>query len=203
MVSDLRKFLSSPVIFDAFQKAVSRKDSYKTFISQYVRPHEGMAILDIGCGTGKMLDYLPSPITYRGYDISQEYIDYARKNYGGRASFVAGDAAQCFNEPAQTYDIAMMVGVLHHLDDATASGLLAKISPALKPGGRFISIDGVFTDEQSWMARRVLKADRGEHVRETENYLRLLRPHFRQVDHVILHDRLRIPYTHIVMTACP
>jgi ubiquinone/menaquinone biosynthesis C-methylase UbiE len=199
MAQDLRKVLSLPFIFDLFQKLVSRKDTLETFINQYVQPRQGMAILDIGCGTGKILKYLPDGITYKGYDISPEYIDAARKNYGSRGSFVVGDAAHSLEEPAESYDIAMTIGVLHHLDDATVSAMLTKVSRILKPGGRFISIDGVYTDGQSWIARRILDADRGEHVRKKDGYLNLAQPHFTWLDHTILHNLLRIPYTHIIM----
>jgi ubiquinone/menaquinone biosynthesis C-methylase UbiE len=199
MTEGLRKVLSYPLIFNLFRFAIGGKNFNDIFIKQYVKPFEGVKLIDVGCGTGNIIEYLPEHIDYKGYDISAAYIDSANKKYGHRASFAVGNAAESINEPDHSYDIAMMVGVLHHLDDSTISRTLANISRILKPGGRFVSIDGVFVSGQSWLARQILKADRGEFVREKDQYLQLVKPHFTQVDHTILHNLLRIPYSHIIM----
>ena len=52
--------------------------------------------------------------------------------------------------------------------------------------------------QSSW-ARRFLRMDRGEYVRELDEYLRLARQMFGEVLTEVRHDFLRIPYTHLIM----
>ena len=49
--------------------------------------NERESVLDIGCGTAAILNFLPSNVAYTGYDINSAYINYAIKNYGQRAIF--------------------------------------------------------------------------------------------------------------------
>jgi SAM-dependent methyltransferase len=42
---------------------------------------------------------------------------------------------------AGCYDIVMAFGVLHHLDDAEGRELFRGARRALKPGGRFVTLD--------------------------------------------------------------
>jgi hypothetical protein len=56
--------------------------------------------------------------------------------------------------------------------------------------------------EQSGMARWIIKLDRGNHVRTRDEYIALASRQFRNVRVTILHDLLRIPYTHIIMECC-
>ena len=52
-------------------------------IDNIINLHKPRNILDIGCGTGKILESLPA-VDYYGYDISKKYINYAKKKYKSR-----------------------------------------------------------------------------------------------------------------------
>jgi SAM-dependent methyltransferase len=59
----------------------------------------GDSVLDIGCGYGRTLDFMPKDWQgrYLGVDISPALIEVARENYPGR-DFIVGDAhnlAEC------------------------------------------------------------------------------------------------------------
>ncbi|MEI7489097.1 MAG: class I SAM-dependent methyltransferase [Chryseobacterium sp.] len=198
MLKLLTKFLSIPLLYDTFQYAVGGKKAYKIYVTQYLQPKSRMRILDVGCGTGEILKYLPKDVFYKGYDISSSYIDSARQNFGNRGDFAIGNAANIV-EPEESFDLVMVNGALHHMDDATVLALLAKINPILKSGGRFISLDGVYTDNQSRIARLLLDADRGKHVRTKEQYMQLAKKYFEHIDANISNHLLRIPYTHLIM----
>jgi hypothetical protein len=51
--------------------------------------------------------------------------------------------------------------------------------------------------------RLLLKMDRGRFVRTPDAYVRLAREVFSDVQAVICHDLLRLPYTHNIMTCRP
>ncbi|HUJ85907.1 MAG TPA: class I SAM-dependent methyltransferase [Burkholderiales bacterium] len=195
---DPRALLARPRVYSLFRRLVGRDSARLAYARDYLRARPGERVLDIGCGTGDILRYLPA-VRYVGYDLSQSYIDRARERFGDRGEFhcraVDDDLAQ--GEPS--FDLAIAHGVLHHLDDAEAASLFRVAKRALKPGGRLVTFDGCFTHDQSLAARLFLSLDRGRHVREPEAYERLARGAFAQVRSFVRHDLIRIPYTHVIL----
>ena len=58
----LRAVLSSPVVFDVFQNLVGADGFRRKYVREFIHPAPGARILDIGCGTGAILTYLPEEI---------------------------------------------------------------------------------------------------------------------------------------------
>jgi hypothetical protein len=52
------------------------------------------------------------------------------------------------------------------------------------------------------LARFILRRDRGQHVRQRDEYLALAREVFPQLEYEVRHDLMRIPYTHLILR-CP
>ena len=194
----LYSLLSLPVVFRCF-RALVLGDGYRIYISDYVKPVAGEKVLDIGCGLGDIMNYLP-PVKYLGFDINASYIEAAQKRFGKRGRFFCGDVGlAAIDEEAGTFDLAMATGVLHHLDDGRAARLFELAYKALKPGGRLITYDGCYVAGQPRLARFVVSRDRGEFVRRCEDYERLAAGFFSKVEALVRHDLLRIPYTHLIM----
>jgi cyclopropane fatty-acyl-phospholipid synthase-like methyltransferase len=155
-------------------------------------------VLDIGCGTGVMLNHLPD-VQYVGFDMSQAYIDACRKRFGDRGTFhrceVTPDTVADYGQ----FDIVLAVGVVHHLDDDQASNMFTMASRALSSGGRLITLDGCYTTPQSAVVRRLLDNDRGKFVRTESAYRAIAEGVFPKVKTSVRDDMFRIPYTVIVM----
>ena len=197
---ELRNILNLAAAYEAFQIGFGFSGARRTAIADYLPLKPGQRVIDIGCGPGKILTYLPEGIDYIGFDIDQKYIDHANATYAGRGRFYCRpfDAA-CADEfgPA---DAVMFNGVLHHLDDALADTLLGHAFTALKPGGSIFTLDGCYRDGQNPLARKLLDMDRGQFVRHQEQYEALLGKHFKDRKSNIREDMSRLPYTFIVMT---
>jgi len=169
------------------------------YVSEYVRPRTGDKVLDIGCGPGDMLGFLPG-VDYLGFDVSREYIEAAKSRFGNRGRFLCADVSVASLEQERgQFDLVLATGVLHHLDDERADRMFELARAALRPAGRLITYDGCYVPGQSRLARWVLSKDRGKFVRHHDEYVRLASKHFSTVEPHVRHDLLRIPYTHLIM----
>lgn len=187
--------LSSSRFYRSFQAIMGAHAVRTDFVREYIRPAAGHNILDVGCGTADILDYLPADIRYWGFDISDRYIRHARIRHGGRGCFTAAEFTLEQARLLPPIDIAIATGLLHHLDDTVAVSLLTLIAQVLRPGGRLVTLDGVLTTDQNPLARGLILLDRGRHVRTLEGYRALFTSAFSSAQLEIRHRRW-IPYTY-------
>lgn len=194
----LYSLLTLPTFYRLFDSFV-RGDSWRVYISEYVRPVPGEKVLDIGCGPGDILENLPD-VDYLGFDINPKYVEAAQKRYGSRGRFFCGDVGlTAIDQEAGSFDLVLATGVLHHLDDDRAVSLFKLARRALKPGGRLVTYDGCFVAGQPRLARFVVSRDRGQYVRKSAEYVKLAVQVFPQVKPFVRHDLLRIPYSHVIL----
>lgn len=156
-----------------------------------------MRVLDLGCGPGELRRYLPD-VQYVGIDISPTYIARAQELYGDSAEFRVGDAA-ALDRDLVGFEVVLAFGVLHHLEDAHASELLRGAAGALAPGGRIVTVDPAITQPQPRLARAMVTRDRGQHVREPDEYRNIADTVFGETTLTVRTDLLRIPYTHAIL----
>lgn len=199
----LTQILAVPAFYQLLQSAIGGSSAYEGLVHEYIRPEVGSHILDIGCGPAEILRYLPD-VTYVGFDENPQYIDSARTTFGDRATFHCGRVNQTSLKvlgQEAAFDLVLAVAITHHLDDDEALQLFKLAYAALKPGGRLISLDCCYVEAQSPIARFIISRDRGQYVRTDHEYVALAANMFSstntKVD--IRHDRLRVPYTHIIM----
>lgn len=192
-----RKILSAPWVYSLFQALMGAHTGWLRFINDHVRPAPGDAILDIGCGPGDILRYLPD-VSYWGFDVSAAYIDRAIRTYGKRGNFHCGVLTAEHLKEMPSFDIVTASGVLHHLDDKTALEVVHLALRALKPGGRLVTVDPCLVPRQNLIARFLISCDRGQNVRTREGYARLVSEVFPKLRIEIRH-KAWIPYTHCYM----
>jgi len=133
-----------------------------------------------------------------GFDLSFKYIEMARKRFP-QAQFVCERVSEFSLAQQQSFDAVLALGIVHHLDDQEGRQLFQIAYDVLKSGGKLVTLDGVWTDDQSPTARWLLARDRGEYVRNEQEYVRIASQVFRNVRPSIRHDLLRIPYSHLIL----
>lgn len=195
---DPRRVLSWPAAYRFLQNVVGGEQVWRAYIADVVGIQGGERLLDLGCGPGHIVPWLPD-VDYHGLDIDPNYIAEGRSRFGGRAHFycrrIEADAAKDLG----LFDVVVATGVLHHLDDQTAAKLFACAASALRPGGYLVTCDGVKSERANPLANLLVSLDRGQHVRVRQEYLTLASQTFANVDISVRHDLSRVPYVHCVM----
>jgi cyclopropane fatty-acyl-phospholipid synthase-like methyltransferase len=197
MLQSIRSVLAIPAAYNLWWNVVGGPGWAKVLVSEYVQPKVGARILEIGCGPGTIARYLPR-VEYVGFDVSSKYIEMARKRFP-QAQFVCERVSQFSLAKQHSFDVVLALGILHHLDDQEAGQLFKIAHDALKSGGKLVTFDGVFTNDQSAAARWLLARDRGEYVRNEKGYVKIASQVFANVRTTIHHDLLRVPYTHLIL----
>jgi SAM-dependent methyltransferase len=127
-------------------------------------------VLDVGCGTGEFAS-LFAPESYLGIDLHPGYVRFAARHNPAHR-FVCADAAAWPGE-GRPFDLCLVNGVLHHLDDASARALLAAVLGHTRSGGSLLVIEDVDLPGRP-AAALVHALDEGSFVRSREAWLALV-----------------------------
>jgi SAM-dependent methyltransferase len=187
--------LTNPVVFEAVQHLVGARYWLRRFAHDTIGARPGDCLLDIGCGPGALLNYLPR-LTYIGLDRNASYIAQAKQVYGDRGNFVCDDVANFSRHGFPLADVAVAIGLLHHLDDDRSRELLSAVIATLKPGGRLITADPCYHGRQSPIIKFVVAHDRGRNVRTFDRYGELVGSVFPQTRMSL--DSSHFPFPHSV-----
>jgi tRNA (uracil-5-)-methyltransferase TRM9 len=117
----------------------TRKHSWKEFESFLEYISEGDSIADLGCGNGRLYDFLrgKKEIKYIGIDNSEELIKAAKKNFP-EVKFKVGDLLD-IPEKDESTDVAAAIASFHHIPSKELREKSVKeISRILKANGIFI-----------------------------------------------------------------
>lgn len=126
--------------YDSIAKEFSQTRNYAWPEFAYFEPYvqKGMKVLDLGCGNGRVYEYLQQKnIDYTGFDLSQGLLDEAQKKYP-ETTFVQGNMVSLPFED-NTFDQVWSIASFHHLQNQTdRKQCLAEIRRVLKPGGKLL-----------------------------------------------------------------
>lgn len=133
-------------------------------------------VLDLGCGTGEFAD-LFEPEGYLGLDVHPGYVALARR-LRPRHRFECHDGTAWAGD-GEPFDLTLVNGVLHHLDDATARALLRAALSHTKQGGSLVVIEDAEVANAGLLAGLVHALDHGHFIRSPETWARLVGEFFR------------------------
>lgn len=200
--SGIRSILSRPIIYEFMQRAIGEKKTKDFVVSKMDFNEPKTRILDVGCGTGKIVEYLPKDISYVGLDLSELYIQKAKSQYADSnktVEFYCSPIQDVDFDEFDGFDYVICLGVLHHLDNESVQQLFDNVYAKLKRSGYFLSLDGCFVEAQNPISKYLITNDRGRHIRTIQGYSELANQYFDKVEVIHKNNLLRLPYDHIFM----
>jgi SAM-dependent methyltransferase len=170
---------------------VETGDEFLTHFVELGGLQPGYAVVDIGCGIGRMArplaGYLDRSGSYEGFDVNREGIGWCRRRYARHRNFhfqVADLYNRRYNPhgaqkaidyrfpyEAEQFDFAILASVLTHLLEDEAEHYLAETARVLKPGGRAL-VTFFLLDEES--RRMIAEGRSGLEFLEPEGHVSVL-----------------------------
>jgi len=191
---DPRSILALPSLYRFFQDIVGANALRRSFISNVGSITSETRILEIGCGVGSNLDYLPEGVKYVGFDISEKYILQARCRYAGKGDFFVSSVTDMNSfKQLEPFDFVFAIGVLHHLPDNLIIRVCEQAKGAMRSGGKFITFDPCWMADQPLSEKIIAYLDRGKYIRATDQYINLLKTSFSSFETKIL-DTRHLPF---------
>ena len=185
-------------IYRQLQASVGSNRLWKWFVQDEVLPHQPKRILDLGCGTSDILAHLPTNIDYVGMDPNPSYIESAQRRYPHTGQWHSAPVTMDSVAPLGSFDLVLLLGVLHHCNDETAAALLKIAQTALRPGGVMIHLDGCIHPDAGWLETMLYRLERGLYVRHQEGYASLMATVYEAPTQEVKDGLLRLPYRYCV-----
>jgi ubiquinone/menaquinone biosynthesis C-methylase UbiE len=115
------------------------------------RDQRKLRLLDVGCGTGRFLDFIKQAwprLQITGLDMSDAYIRHAKRYLRrSRASFIVGKAEEIpLSDNSQ--DAVTSTFLFHELPPKVRRIALRECTRVLKPGGRLVLLDSLQLGDQ-------------------------------------------------------
>jgi len=111
------------------------------------RDQRKLSLLDIGCGTGRFLDFLKQAwprLPALGLDLSEPYLRYAKRHLRrwSKMSLAVGNA-ESLPLPEASQDAVTSIFLFHELPPKVRRIALRECARVLKPGGRLVLVDSL------------------------------------------------------------
>jgi ubiquinone/menaquinone biosynthesis C-methylase UbiE len=116
------------------------------------RDQRKLRLLDIGCGTGRFLDFLKQAwprLPTLGLDMSEPYVKYARRHLKrwSRINLTVGNA-ESLPMPDESQDAVTSIFLFHELPPKMRRIVFGECARVLKPGGRLVVVDSLQSGDQ-------------------------------------------------------
>ena len=191
--NQIYNFINNPLIYKIIQGVMSGTSFRNSIIKKNITKNN-LKILDIGCGPAQILEHIPQ-CDYYGYDIDRRSIQYAKKKYYQKNyHFYCKKFNKTELKKLPKFDFIIFFGILHHLSNKEVHEMLKLCKKIMKKNSKLLTEDPIFLKNQNVIAKFLIKKDRGLNVRKKQQYINLLKKHFKKIKNKVTHQYF-IPYT--------
>ena len=191
--NQIYNFINNPLIYKIIQGVMSGTSFRNSIIKKNITKNN-LKILDIGCGPAQILEHIPQ-CDYYGYDIDRRSIQYAKKKYYQKNyHFYCKKFNKTELKKLPKFDFIIFFGILHHLSNKEVYEILKLCKKIMKKNSKLLTEDPILLENQNVIAKFLIKKDRGLNVRDKQEYINLLKKHFKKIKNKVTHQYF-IPYT--------
>ena len=191
--NQIYNFINNPLIYKIIQGVMSGTSFRNGIIKKNITKNN-LKILDIGCGPAQILEHIPQ-CDYYGYDIDDRSIQYAKKKYHQKNyHFYCKKFNKTELKKLPKFDFIIFFGILHHLSNKEVHEILKLCKKIMKKNSKLLTEDPILLENQNVIAKFLIKKDRGLNVRDKQEYINLLKKHFKKIKNKVTHQYF-IPYT--------
>lgn len=191
--NQIYNFINNPLIYKIIQGVMSGTSFRNGIIKKNITKNN-LKILDIGCGPAQILEHIPK-CDYYGYDIDRRSIQYAKKKYYQKNyHFYCKKFNKTELKKLPKFDFIIFFGILHHLSNKEVHEILKLCKKIMKKNSKLLTEDPILLENQNVIAKFLIKKDRGLNVRDKQEYINLLKKHFKKIKNKVTHQYF-IPYT--------
>jgi SAM-dependent methyltransferase len=187
--------LRIPRVYSLLQRAIGGDHGQNRFVAEVVRPTGDARVVDFGAGTASIRRKLPAHCAYTAIEPNASYCNSIAETYDSKFTAVRCGGVETLEEFSNEFDVALVVAVLHHVDDNEARRIIQAAHTALRANGRLITLDPCFHDRQPPVARFLARVDRGPYVRTIPEYMGLAEGVFEKTSSRLEPKYLRVPYS--------
>ena len=135
------------VLFNGSANAIRRQTLLPLHEIFAGRDQRQLRLLDVGCGTGRFLDFVKQAwprLPAVGLDLSESYLREAKRHLKrwSRISLVVGNG-ELIPFPDESQDAVTSIFTFHELPPAVRRTVFREFARVLKPGGRLVLVDSV------------------------------------------------------------
>jgi SAM-dependent methyltransferase len=198
----MKFLLNYSFFYKLYQTFFGANKARRILLREYIKSDGNKRVLDLCCGTCDILPYLDF-FEYIGVDSSEKYIDHCKRKFTKfkNTAFISEDVGMFLNKTSSSgakFDIVLLLGGMHHIDDNSLINILQGIQKQLAPDGRLITIDGCFEPHLSRFMKMLLANDRGRFVRTKDEWVKIFTSVFKDYKYDVRANLYHIPYNVII-----
>ena len=194
--SGIYKILDKANVYLMVQAIFGGEKSRQSFVEQNISLSPGMNVLDVGSGTSDIVDHLPN-CNYFAFEPALKYHLRAVERFGSKGTFFNRFFDKESSLSLPKFDLVLLQGVMHHMNDEELIRNLLLIRDSMSVGGMLVTIDPVFHDGQNVISKTLVSLDRGDFVRNDDQYRECLSTIFKNTQGRV-QTKLFVPYSHFI-----
>ena len=199
LIAQGSKILTWQPAYDAYQSMVGGVSYRNRFISKMFKEFGMNSVVDLGCGTGAILNIFEDIEKYVGLDISDNYLEKAKrvaeeKSFDCRfKNVVIGQSGWSSVLSAEKNTTGIALGLYHHLPELNLRNLLSEFFDLYGSTAHMISVDPVIEVTSKPIARWFAENDRGEYVRSANKMKDIVKSLGLRIEFEVKTREFRIP----------